>query len=134
MFSKKATRIEKIFTVDLTFTLVNFCGLLKTWTLTLWCLKKFINPQQGRRNVQGHLDWSNLPLVRYFLIEEKIVPLNFFSNGTVTISSEYHISWLIMQKQHCQIILFSLKIGTESMISNKQVCFDFVKKYCTNDL
>ena len=31
MFSKKATKIEKIFTVDLTFTIVsvNFCGLLR---------------------------------------------------------------------------------------------------------
>ena len=38
------------------------------------------------------------------------------------------------EKKHCQIIEFSLKIATESLISNTQVCFDFVKNDCTYDL
>ena len=38
------------------------------------------------------------------------------------------------EKKHCQIILFSLKIATERLISNTQVCFNFVKNDCTNDL
>ena len=51
MFSKKAAKIDEIFTVDLTVTtfcqidgedFVNFCGLLKKRELYLYCLLLFL--------------------------------------------------------------------------------------------
>ena len=57
--------------VQLVELILKCCEKTCLCLVTLWRLKKFINPQQGRRNVQGRRDWPPLRLVRYY-IEENV--------------------------------------------------------------